>query len=112
MIDKVKRKRYLRVVVDSGYIHLYEKAIENLLTNLKIFYEFDTMKQLDKMVTEVFTLEDLIITEENLENYTELCYKYLGNDEDVHNLKNDLKDFYGLEPKIQESKEGWWNNYV
>ena len=60
MIDKVKRKRYLRVVVDSGYIHLYEKAIENLLTNLKIFYEFDTMKQLDKMVTEVFTLEDLM----------------------------------------------------
>ncbi len=112
MIDKVKRKRYLRVVVDSGYIHLYEKAIENLLTNLKIFYEFDTMKQLDKMVTEVFTLEDLIITEENLENYTELCYKYLGNDEDVHNLKNDLKEFYGLEQKIQESKEGWWNEYV
>ena len=112
MIDKVKRKRYLRVVVDSGYIHLYEKAIENLLTNLKIFYEFDTMKQLDKMVTEVFTLEDLIITEENLENYTELCYKYLGNDEDVHNLKNDLKEFYGLEQKIQESKEGWWNKYV
>lgn len=112
MIDKVKRKRYLMVVVDSGYIHLYEKALENLLTNLKIFYEFDTMKQLDKMVTEVFTLEDLSITEENLENYAELCYKYLGNDEDVHNLKIDLKEFYGLEPKIQESKEGWWTKYV